>query len=72
MESNGGRMRVIPFQTIGFTFEAFSFIYGGLMLGLGKWKLAILFLVIAFALASWTGKQIEKDAVNKFKEDLKS
>ena len=54
-------------QTIGFTFEAFSFIYGGILIGLGKIIMGCILLVVAFTLAWWTGKVIEKDAIENYK-----
>lgn len=54
-------------QSIGFTFEIFSFIFGGYLLGLQKYLLGLIFLLIACCLAVWTGNEIKKDAILVYK-----
>jgi len=52
-------------QAIGFTFESFSFIFGGILIGQGTYLKGLIFVAVAFALAVWTGSEIKKDTLSE-------
>ena len=59
-------------QSIGFTFEIFSFTFAGYLLGIQKYLFGLLFLLIACGLAVWTGNEIKKDAISEYRINSKS
>jgi len=54
-------------QTLFFIFEVLLFVFSGFFVALGLNK-GYLLLILGFIMALITGKQIEKDAIKKYKE----
>lgn len=54
-------------QLIFFTFELFLFVFSGFFIAVGI-SLGYVALILGSIMAVVTGKQIEKDAIQKYKE----
>lgn len=54
-------------QTFEFIFEVMLFVFSGFLVGIGL-AIGYMILMLGFIMALITGRQIEKDAIKKYKE----
>lgn len=57
--------------TIGFAAEIIFFVLAGIYLANDRWGYSLIALFFAIIIARYVGKEIEKDAIEKYKKEIR-